>query len=211
MGKFKLAFRQKGASQSALPASAVSCMCLQIKIISMPNWHILRWQVLIPFNIKTKKLTSVQSIELTQISPDIWLHICVCSCVQFCHMYRLTLYMCVLRHFSCVWLFVILWTAAHQASLSMGFSRQEYWSGLPCPPPEDLPDPGIKLTSVTSPALIGGFFTTIAAWENLDWHYYLLIRIFKNIFCCVNYLSTFWKLWWALKSLGFSFWTKTRF
>ena len=37
-----------------------------------------------------------------------------------------------------------LWTLAHQAPLSMGFSRQEYWSGLPCPPPEDLPDPGIK-------------------------------------------------------------------
>ena len=42
---------------------------------------------------------------------------------------------------------------AHQAALSMGFSRQEYWSGLPCSPPEDLSDPGIELTSPTSPAL----------------------------------------------------------
>ena len=42
-----------------------------------------------------------------------------------------------------VWLFVTPWTVAHQASLSMGFPRQEYWSGLPCPPPGDLPDPGI--------------------------------------------------------------------
>ena len=41
-------------------------------------------------------------------------------------------------------LFVILWTVDPQAPLSMGFSRQEYWSGLPCPPPGDLPDPGIK-------------------------------------------------------------------
>ena len=41
----------------------------------------------------------------------------------------------------------------------MGFSRQEYWSGLPCPPPEDLPNPGIKPTSLSSPALAGGFFT----------------------------------------------------
>ena len=49
---------------------------------------------------------------------------------------------CVLSHFSCVRLFVTLWTVARQAPLSMGFSRQEYWSGLPCPPPEDLPDPG---------------------------------------------------------------------
>ena len=51
--------------------------------------------------------------------------------------------------------------SAHQAPLSMEFSRQEYWSGLPFPPPEDLPDPGIKPMSLTSPALAGGFFTTV--------------------------------------------------
>ena len=50
---------------------------------------------------------------------------------------------CELSHFSHVWLFVTLWTVAHQATLSMGFSRQEYWRGLPCPPPGDLPEPGI--------------------------------------------------------------------
>ena len=44
----------------------------------------------------------------------------------------------------CVQLFVTLWTVAHQSPLSMGFSRQEYWSGFPCPPPEDLPNPGIE-------------------------------------------------------------------
>ena len=49
---------------------------------------------------------------------------------------------------------------AHQAPLPMGFSRQEYWSELPFPPPEDLPDPGIKPSSPVSPALAGGFFTT---------------------------------------------------
>ena len=49
---------------------------------------------------------------------------------------------------------------AHQAPLSMGFFRQEYWSGLPCPPPEDLPDPQIKPESLLSPALAGGYFTT---------------------------------------------------
>ena len=48
----------------------------------------------------------------------------------------------------------------HQAPLSMGFSRQEYWSELPCPPPGDLPEPGIKPRSPMSPALAGGFFTT---------------------------------------------------
>ena len=63
---------------------------------------------------------------------------------------------CVLSHFSPVSFFVTPWTVAHQAPLSMGFSRQEYWSGLPFPSPGDLPDPGIK---PTSPALAGGFFT----------------------------------------------------
>ena len=57
----------------------------------------------------------------------------------------------------CVLLFATSWTVAHQAPPSMGFSRQEYWSGLPCPPPGDLPDPGIK---PVSPALVGGFYTT---------------------------------------------------
>ena len=68
---------------------------------------------------------------------------------------------CVLSHIS-QQLFATPWTVAHQAPLSMGFSRQEYWSGLPCPPPEDLPDLGIE---PTSPALAGGFFTTHDTWE----------------------------------------------
>ena len=57
--------------------------------------------------------------------------------------------MSVLRRFSCIWLFVTLWKVAHQAPLSMEFSRQEHWSGLPCPPPGDLPNPGIKPRSPT--------------------------------------------------------------
>ena len=71
----------------------------------------------------------------------------------------------VLRHFSCVRLFVTLWTVACQMPLSMGFSRQEYWSGLSFPLPGDLPDPGIKPTSLMSPALAGGFFATSTTWE----------------------------------------------
>ena len=51
-------------------------------------------------------------------------------------------------------------TVAHQAPLSMGFSRQEYWSGLPFPTPGDLPDPGLEPASSESPALAGRFFTT---------------------------------------------------
>ena len=61
--------------------------------------------------------------------------------------------------------FVTPGTVTHQAPLSMGFSRQEYWSGLPCPPPRDLPIPGIEPASLMSPALAGSFFTTSATWE----------------------------------------------
>ena len=60
---------------------------------------------------------------------------------------------CVFSCFSHVQLFAIPWTVALQVPLSIGFSRQEYWSGLPCPPPEDLPNPGIKPESSPSPAL----------------------------------------------------------
>ena len=61
---------------------------------------------------------------------------------------------------NCILLFATPWTVAHQAPLSMEFSRQEYWSGLPFPTPGHLPDPGIKPTSLESPALAGGFLTT---------------------------------------------------
>ena len=61
---------------------------------------------------------------------------------------------------SCVQFFVTPWTVAHQVPLSMGYSRQEYWSGLPFPPPGDLPDPGIEAASLASPPLAGGLFTT---------------------------------------------------
>ena len=61
---------------------------------------------------------------------------------------------------SVVLLFATLWTVAYQAPLSMGFSRQEYWSGLPFSPPGDLLTPGIQPVSPASVALAGGFFTT---------------------------------------------------
>ena len=57
-------------------------------------------------------------------------------------------HVCVLSHFSHVLLFVTLWIVTHQAPLSRGFSRQEYWSGLPSPSPGDLPDQGIESTSL---------------------------------------------------------------
>ena len=82
---------------------------------------------------------------------------CARECVRVCRISR----------FGHVWLFVMLWTVAHQVPLSMGFSRQEYWRGLLLPPPGDLPHPGIKPSSLVSPALAGRFFTTSATWEVL--------------------------------------------
>ena len=72
---------------------------------------------------------------------------------------------CVPSCFTHIHLFAILWTIARQAPLSMELSRQEYWSGFPCPPLGDLPKPGIKQTSLKSPGLTGEFFTTCTTWE----------------------------------------------
>ena len=55
-----------------------------------------------------------------------------------------------------------LWTVAHQAPLSMGIIQAKYWRGLPCPPPGDLPNPGIEPRSAV---LVGMFYTTMATWE----------------------------------------------
>ena len=76
---------------------------------------------------------------------------CVCMCVQ--------------SRFSPVQLFATIWAGAHQAPLSMGFSKKEYWNELPGPPPGDLPYSGIKPVSLTSLALADRFFTASAPWE----------------------------------------------
>ena len=83
----------------------------------------------------------------------------------------------MLSWFSHVQLFATLWTVARQASLSTGFSRQEYWSGLPCPPPEDLPDPEIEPKSLMSSALAGRFFTT-----STTWHQVIIPSLFDMVF-----------------------------
>ena len=75
-----------------------------------------------------------------------------------------------------------------QAPLSMGFSRQEYQSGLPCPLPGDLPDPGIEPMSLMSPALAGRFFTTSAPWEALETIY------FCSFIECTGYLTYFLRI-----------------
>ena len=74
-------------------------------------------------------------------------------------------YMKEVKSLSPVQLFVTPWTVVYQAPLSMGFSRQEYWSGLPCSPSEDFPSLGAEPQSLMSPALAGRFFTPSATWE----------------------------------------------
>ena len=82
---------------------------------------------------------------------------------------KLTSWGSQLSRFNRVQLFVTPWAIACQVPLSMGFSRQEYWSGLPCPPLGDLPNPGIKPGFPMSTALAGEFVTTSATWEILSW------------------------------------------
>ena len=69
---------------------------------------------------------------------------------------------------------VIPWTVAHQSPLSTRFPKQEYWSGLPFPPPGDLPDLGIELTSLTAPALADRYFTTEPPGKPPIFHTYLV-------------------------------------
>ena len=89
------------------------------------------------------------SLPIPSLSMPFWL-IFVCACMLSC--------------FSCIWLFVTLWTVAHQPALPMGFSRQGYWNGLPWTP-GDLSDTGIKSASFTSPALAGRILATSTTWE----------------------------------------------
>ena len=75
--------------------------------------------------------------------------------------------MCMSSHFSHIQLFMTIWTVARHAPLFMGFSRQENWSGLPCPLLGNLPNPGTEHMSFRSPALAGRFFVTSTSWEAL--------------------------------------------
>ena len=90
--------------------------------------------------------------------------VCVCACMCVCVYVCAQSCACACMYVpSRVRLFVTPWTVARQAPPSMGFSRQEYWSGLPFPSPGGLPDPGLE--PALAPALTSGFFTTSTAWE----------------------------------------------
>ena len=88
--------------------------------------------------------------------------------------------------FSHAWLFATLWTITHQAPWPMVFSKQEYWSGVWCPPPGDLPNPGIEPACLMTPALAGRFFTTSDTWETpwsyINWQQFLLVTFLYQAF-----------------------------
>ena len=86
------------------------------------------------------------------------------------------------------------WIVACQAPLSMEFSRQEYWSGLPWPPPGDLPNPGIEPSSLVSPALPGRFFTTSAPWEALMNDVHVCVRMCRCV-CALIHVQLFATPW----------------
>ena len=105
--------------------------------------------------MKEQKCERIRAIEMILCGQIYWVHKRVIITMS-----RWVYDICRIKlHdvLSCVWLFGTPWIVAHQVPLSMGFSRQGYWSGVSFPPPGDLPDPGIQ---PTSPSLVGGFFTT---------------------------------------------------
>ena len=120
-----------------------------------------------PREIAIKKQLSFNSYEasilVVEERKQHFLDVCVCMCVCVCVCVYIYIY--ILSHFSPIKLFATLWTITRQAPLSIGLSSQEYLSGLPCLPPGDLPDPGIKPLSLISPVLTGKFFTTCATWK----------------------------------------------
>ena len=103
---------------------------------------VMRWRAL---RVEKPLSESWQVVDESRLAGR-WSHI-------FCWMLMLLLGHSVMSDFATAW------NVAHQAPLSMGFPRQEYWSGLPCPSPGDLSGPGIESTSLESPSLVGRVFT----------------------------------------------------
>ena len=125
-------------------------------------WIVIDWQQCVNFRY----------IAVSQLY--ICLYVCVCFCV------------CV-QSLSHVQLFVTPWIAAHQVPLSMGFSRQEYWSGLPFPPPGELLDPGIEPVSSVSPVLQADFLP-LSHWITTKWKIHQEMGIPDYFICLLRNL-----------------------
>ena len=126
--------------------------------------------------------------------------------------------LCVLSRFSHVPLFVTLQTIAHQGPLSTGFSKQEYWTGLTCPPPGDLPDSGIEPASPGSPALqVDSLLLShqVSTWEPLFWFKYsffwsrlrtqspnLILKIVHGTVCICEWMDSYKSLRYQINFLN---------
>ena len=162
---FKVSYNKSG--QSICP---VTCLCPAVSN-SLQPYRLQLARLLCPWDCPGKNTgvgchVHLQGIFLIYGSNPQLLCLMLCGQILYCQSGGTLIsstYM--LSHSSCVALFVTLWTVAHQAPLSIGFSRQEYWSGLPCHSPGDLPSPGIEPVSLMSPALASWFFTTGITWE----------------------------------------------
>ena len=128
---------------------------------------VINSQIKLKANQVSTKIKEMGQISYNTFFPDTKVLLKMYICVYVCYRFVYINHVYVLSHFSCVWFFATPWTVACQAPLSMGFSRQDYWSGLPCPPPGGLPNPGIKPKSRLSAVSAGRFFTTSTTWKAL--------------------------------------------
>ena len=140
------------------------------------RWIYCQWAI-------REALSSVYVVNIVYVSCTHILYVYIYyrytqyTYILYVYIYIICVHACVLSCFSCVWFFAALWTVAHQPSLSVGFSRQKYWSGLVCPPLGNLPEPGIEPKSLTSPTLADRFFTTSATWETHILYVYMYMYI----------------------------------
>ena len=145
--------REREVAQSCLALSdPMDCSPPGSSIHGIFQARVLEWGAIAFSNLVTL------GVQIRRLNPQycVTLHVNAALCN------RKT---CMLNHFSHVPLFATPCTTAHQAPLSMGFSRQEYWSELLCPPPGELPKLGIEPAILTCPALSGRTFTTSTNWE----------------------------------------------
>ena len=133
---------------SSISQSLLKFMCIESVMLSnhLLCFHLLLWPSVFPFKNSNYQFDDAHYNVHWLKTPE------TCCC-------------CVLSHFSRVQFFTTLWTVACQVPLSKGFSRQEYWSGWPCPPPGNIPNLGIKPTFPMSTALAGKFFAYLVTWE----------------------------------------------
>ena len=160
------------ACRILVPWSEIECKSLALKGWSPNHWMAveLPQEIFILVNVNNRHQTSIQKFS-EQSSLCASLRVGSREKFYQWHVFHKYLVykkphgsfiLCVCAQLvTCVWLFATPWTVAHQTLLSMVFSRQEYWSGLPFPTPGDLPNPGIKPMSSMSPKLSGRFLTIV--------------------------------------------------